>query len=235
MNDDFPLPVTAHPFYVGLVFSVAAVVFHILFVRTLKLDKIAWKRVDYIWLGVGTLGLFGAATEVRRMVATSVLETRNADQRNRYSELRDRVRSMTGSYCRAAAGFPLVLDDWFGVEHHSEDERRQYKAVCEFGKDLLKALPSEAPTTLSDEPFRGFRGLPFGLTDGTLRATIDGVNESLLAYRSAERAVARVTVARERTPAEIAVTVPAPFLLALALALRITKVSGEIRLEQGGV
>lgn len=67
-------PLSAHPFVLFCFFASCLVIFHVLLVWVFKIGKLAWKYVDYIWLGITVLSLFGASMEVRRLVASSQVE-----------------------------------------------------------------------------------------------------------------------------------------------------------------
>ena len=69
----FSLPFTASTWTILLIFVVLLIVFDLILVRWLKLGNFAWKIVDYIWLGVGALGLIGAASQSRQITATNFL------------------------------------------------------------------------------------------------------------------------------------------------------------------
>ena len=221
MANDGVFPISASALYLFGVFLAALLTFDVVFVRIWKLGKIGWKRVDYVWLGVAAIGLFGAAAEVRRMVSANVVEVRKARQIAAYSALRNHVRFMTG----------IVV---CGTFVRSEDSptnlnelQREHDEICRFASRLYKALPPEPPDTLKQEQFRNRPGA----NSRILLEILSELDESLATYIATERVVAETVAARERTVGEVTFVVAWPLLLAVALALRITKVTGEIRLE----
>lgn len=50
---------------ITITFIVAWIVLYVLLVRVFKLDKIAWKRADYAWIALTSLGIYGAVQTVR--------------------------------------------------------------------------------------------------------------------------------------------------------------------------
>jgi len=61
MRNEFDYPFLAKPLWMIVVFALFLVAFHILLVKVWPLQKQAWKKVDYIWLGVAALAIIGTA------------------------------------------------------------------------------------------------------------------------------------------------------------------------------
>ena len=69
----FTFPTFTNVWVVLSVCAAEAVLFHLLLVLWLKIGKRAWKIVDYIWLSLAALGIFGAAGQARQLVATNTV------------------------------------------------------------------------------------------------------------------------------------------------------------------
>ena len=71
----FRLPPLPNIWVVLLVLVAALVIFHVLFLKLFRLPEVWWKKVDYIWLSMTVLGLIGATSQARQVVATDLFST----------------------------------------------------------------------------------------------------------------------------------------------------------------
>ena len=58
-----------NPLNLILLLFLLVAIFHLMFVWPRNLDKITWKKVDYAWLAVASLGVISLATEARISIA----------------------------------------------------------------------------------------------------------------------------------------------------------------------
>ena len=63
---------------------------------------------------------------------------------------------------------------------------------------------------------------------------VDSLEDAVARYDRAHATVERLSLEADQSDAEAALSAIGPFLIAVALALRITKVTGELRLERRG-
>ena len=61
----FTFPAFTNVWVVSSIFVAKLIFLHAVLVFWLKLGKCAWKIVDYIWLSLAALGIFGAAGQAR--------------------------------------------------------------------------------------------------------------------------------------------------------------------------
>lgn len=78
-------PLITNIWFVLLVFLLALVIFHVLF---LNRTEIWWNKVDYVWLGITALGLIGAASQARQVVAADLLGLLSALDTSGHDEFR---------------------------------------------------------------------------------------------------------------------------------------------------
>ena len=215
------LPITASVPWVLGVFVGCLFVFHIALVQVWKLQAVSWKRVDYVWLGITALGLLGAVSEVRRMVADNQIATQRSILVSAYDDLRREIHFMTSA---------AVCRQFVRSEHSPQDFdaiQREYDSVCQFAKQLQSRVPSDPPADL--------QGLALTerprVTDDVLRNILDGLDRESESYIRARRAFNQTLAATQRNSLDVTLVFLWPLLLAVALALRITKVTGEIRLQ----
>jgi hypothetical protein len=105
--------------------------------------------------------------------------------------------------------------------------QREYDAACTWAKQTRDALnkvqaPPPTPLVRADLPS------PPDVSDASLNGMLRGFETQFRFFETEIAAFIQVRKASEATAAERAFVNLSPFLLALGLALRITKVTGEI-------
>lgn len=214
-------PITADPTWLLSTFAVALLLFDLILVRWLRLGRKAWKRVDYMWLAVSAVGLLGTATDVRRMMASSQMGYANGYKASAYGLLLDEVGTLGSiAVCR-----PFTRSEW--SPSNLDEIQREYDSVCDFGRQLRSGLPSEPPEKLDTAPFVKRPSV----TDRMLKQIYSELDSEVGRYESVETAIAKTTAAAGRSSGELTLSILSPLLLAIALALRITKVTGELKSE----
>jgi hypothetical protein len=222
---DVSLPLAANPAALFGALFASLVIFDLWLVRWWQLGRIGWKRVDYLWLFAAILGLFAASSEVRRMLAPNFGAFARLYQQARYEDLQREVRFFgSGAICGLFNSPSQVGAD---------DEQRQLDAVCEFGKTAVAALPPEVTSEPLD--LTPLRTRP-QVQDAFLLHEYSVLDRAIAGYVEAEDKTSALVAASERSSFEIILAVVSPWILTVALALRITKVTGELRLraDDGG-
>lgn len=216
---DFPF--IADPLAVLATFVGALLLFHLLFVLWRPLTSRDLKMIDYWWLGAAIFGLVGSTYGVRRLIAERRLHEFKERSDSRYEVFYHSVDRMARPKVSERSEFsPPDFDDIV----------REYDSARAFAAKLLKRLPRPGDT--------GNRAGPW-----PPRPHIRASNKPLLEdfayldsdyqeYLAAEHGFATMRAAAERTDADVMITALSPLLLALALALRVTKVTGELLLER---
>lgn len=154
--------------------------------------------------------------------SVSQIEKQQSILASAYGDFGREVRFMTGpAVCRTFARGPLSPPDF-------DAGQREYDKACDFARQLLNRLPSTPPANLSalrldERPH---------ITDDVLRDSFAGLDREAESYLRAKEALDQTVSASDRTSLDETLAVFSPLLLAVALALRITKVTGEIRLQR---
>jgi hypothetical protein len=215
-------PISASPLWLFSILVLLLVGFDLVLVRWLRLGKVAWKRVDYIWLIVAALGLYGAAADVRRTAAANSLPLQHDLRQVAYLSVVDSVRFMTGpAVCRE-----FVRSN--SSPKNFDEVQVEFNRVCTFARTLAHALPTTEPKALDRDFF--LRRPP--VTESALRENYQWLDQRVEDYLTADRQYSETVRGVERTSMDLFYAAIAPVLLVVALALRITKVTGEIRLER---
>ncbi len=224
----FSLPFTASTWTILLIFVVLLIVFDLILVRWLKLGNFAWKIVDYIWLGVGALGLIGAASQSRQITATNFLPFA--------VEVKTMTFQSAQQYVSGYRGSPIICRTFTRTEFSPPPEEldrisKEYATVCTWFEQLYAVFPQTEPTGGIDPT--GFP-VPPEVTSRDLQDIIGGFARTLDPYNVHATYVENLRRKAQRSEAETSLMIVIPLLLAIALALRITKVTGEIKLARPG-
>ena len=222
---DYDLPLLIQTGWIFGVFLLSLVAFHLVLVYWLKLGKTAWKRVDYIWLAVGALGIFAALEKPRETVARNLQEAAEERLQFTYSRVKSALAFGLGpAVCTTFNSSPML------TESERANLQRGFDTACAWFKSANAVFvqpmntPSK-PIALSDLPPK-----PTSVPPGAPQYAFQSLTQATEDFNSQLSAVERLKALRSRTELESVLAFLAPFLIAVALALRITKVTGELRL-----
>jgi hypothetical protein len=195
-----------------LVFVGALLAFDLALVRWWKLDKIGWKRVDYVWLGFAALGLISSVEQLRQQSPSRAFAQLQASMEE---SLPTQPLLIAIAGCRDGGSIGPGKDG----------------AACAWARRVaveLKPRPEESPSSMRDRlrlvarpPVASnplVRAL-VALQEWYLAASLD-VLDRIGAMKAQSRAL------------ESLLFRIGPLLMAVAVALRITKVTGEIKLDR---
>ena len=133
--------------------------------------------------------------------------------------MRERLEDMAGvEVCRTLSRNELPPAEFDATQ-------REYNNVCAWARRVVRSLPEEPPASLEGS------GLdqPPGHRSVALQEMFAALGHDLSEYRRYQQSARDLQSSSERNDLELTVAFVAPFLLATALALRITKVTGELR------
>jgi hypothetical protein len=221
---DFEIPLFGKPIWLVGVFLVSLALFHIVLIYWLKLTKRQWKQIDYVWISIGVLGLFGSGISLRRALAAEYLEIAQTRLAAKHQGLTARVRGLSDSrVCRT-----------FGRSESSaavfDETQTEFDQVCDFGRRLAAILPDEPTADLGD--FRAALEKRPPAKNELVKDIYAGVDRALANYVAYFADFKRIKAQSEYGSNDLLYMVVSPNLIAIALALRMTKVTGEMRLER---
>ncbi|MGP2656526.1 hypothetical protein ACOJTA_05715 [Malaciobacter sp. WC5094] len=208
--------------YVLLLFVFFLVLFYFLFIKWFPLSKINWKRVDYIWLFLATIGIIALISEQRIQTAKYWVKL---DKNYTLTPLRtiDEVflgKSAQSYICSKGIKSKYSPKNFDEIERLSELHCEWFKKVRTFLDSKLKEddLPN---IKIEDLPIVTFYKAPH----------IDNVNEIkkfINNYNKLKKEYITVQNLTQKSEFEKVLFYLAPFILLIGLALRITKVTAEI-------
>ena len=228
MQPNLFMPVTASLPTVIAVFVGLLLAFDIVLVRWMKLGKVAWKRVDYIWLGFGALGLISAVAQVRTASASAqvgMYEQRAAIALESVKSLTQLYASEPGAICRT-----FVRSDLSPPADEFQRAQAEYNMTCAWAKQTTVALEHSTTSPLVPIDRQALPPRP-NVSDGALKDMFRGLDHQLAYFDQSMKEFEELRDSIKRTSTEEGLVYLGPFLLAVALAIRITKVTGEIKLE----
>lgn len=220
---NLPFPITTNPWALVGLFFVALLVLHVVLVFWLKVGKRGWKLADYYWLGFTAIGLIGASGQARHLVAKNMEPTAKAHASWEYDRLLYEINFYSadpGVICRTFTPSPLLSE----AQHYAV--QTQFDAACKWMKDVSRLVPpKDAGGPLDINTWPG-RPTVHNETDQFMQTVFRYVAD----YNESVHSRDDIHQKSETSELEDIVTVVSPMFLALALALRITKVTGELRM-----
>ena len=222
MDTKFTLPFFADMLWVSCIFISAIVVFHLLFVWVFKLNKIAWKYTDYIWLGVGAIGLIGTSAGVRDVVVVNQMHQIQRGMTFDLKLLKSAIEYGKGpAICR-----------YFAPRAEIEKIQKEADATCAWFKAVAPLLPQtpeavKQPIAMDKLPAMP----PIPIYDNFSKLAFKEFSKSVLEINQQVAQIDDLRTLVKPGASDDPLKVFGPVIMLIALALRITKVTGEIKKE----
>lgn len=208
--------------YILLFFLFFLVLFYFLFIKWFPLSKITWKKVDYIWLFLATIGILSLISEQRIQTAEYWVEL---EKNYTLTPLRTIDKTFLGESAQSYICSKGIRTE-FAPKNFDEIERLS-ELHCEWFKKVRALLDSKLKET--DLPNIQIEDLPIVTFYEALH--IDNVNEIkefINEYNELKNKYITVQNLTKKDESERILFYLAPFILLIGLALRITKVTAEI-------
>ena len=205
-------------------FVAALVIFHILLVWPRNLSKKGWKYVDYVWLVVALLTIVSFSSDFRRQVTENKLELAMLRVKSMHALFSDLYANQPPSYvCMKFVRGEFSPDNF-------DDVQEEFDRICDWFRLFG---PRFSTTTLPD-----YHPFPIELleapnsTSEFLVEVIGELKQQLSYYNDAVDARMRASRETAETEFEESIRLLWPWLFYLAVALRMTKVTGEVLHER---
>jgi hypothetical protein len=222
------VPIFVRTWVVIGIFAVALIGFHAYWVWMRPLSKVGWKKVDYLWLGLAIISLIGYVTQSRGIVAGYLLRSATIQMDGAYRSLSSTAEMYDNdpAICRS-----FVRSPYSPPEEEFQRSQHEFNVACDWFDKVAKAIlhRDRAPNrkvSWTDLPATPTFTEPMLKNDlGYLQREVDHYNTVVTAHDEIEAQT-------HRSILEEVLVVLMPIFFAIALALRITKVTGEIKLER---
>lgn len=215
---DFTYPWTTSVGATLIVFGSAWFLFHLLLVRIGNLTKAGWKRVDYYWLALASAALLTEPAKVREMVSAGYLEYALQSREFEHSRVRGIVDHARSFACYKFARTKDSPPNLAEIQQNAD-------AVCAWMKTVASYLPEEPGAKIRVDL------IPPAPKEEYYRVSITQIESAASKYNASVDQYDETVGPGGWPYLGTVARLLSPFLLAIALALRLTKVSGEIRLE----
>lgn len=222
---DLPLPWFTNFGWILAIFVASLACFHLVFIYAHTLGSVAWKRVDYVWLSMALLGMLGAVGSGRELVARNLLDGARARLESSWRFMEMDIEFGTSvAVCRE-----FIRSPFSPPPQELEQLQRGFNEQCEWFKRAATALRG---LKKEEWPLIDFKRL-FGLVpDGGERHVSTSFTRAVESYNDSVREMRTLEAEAKSTGLELVVRLLGPALVAMALALRMTKVTAEIRAER---
>ena len=200
-----------------LIFIGSLVAFHLSLVWPRNLSKRGWKVVDYIWVSVALLGLFAAVATSRKTSAEALKYWANGRVEAEQSFLRSALKS--GAHCRTfvRSEYSPPEPEYSRLLKGANEQCEWFKRANEKLSDSITAKNAIRPDILNVPPPRF--GDDFPITH--FEQALGRYNEAVVDFN-------RLNESTQNTPSETGLAIFGPLLFAIAIALRLAKVTGEL-------
>lgn len=222
--DSILLELSATPAYLLVAFCLLLFVFHLVFVWVWPVSDLAWKRIDYVWLGAATLGLIGASWNADRYISEELAANLDGPRTlGAYRNMRliiEAAADPDGAVCvqRKRSDFsPPSYDEIV----------REQQMQCSYFKLLASAIPRDVKDPFPSLYELGF--IDYAGVESHESWYIAQIRNSAREYEVQRQLYIRRKKSADISDLEAAIIMLGPLLVAIALALRITKVTGEVR------
>ncbi len=190
-----------------------------------RLTARQWKKVQYITLALGSLAVLGAVSSARQLAAKNMYDFTAPRVENDYRLVRqfaDDYATM-GMVCRTFVRGPYSPPaEAFNRAQHEFDQ------ACEWFKQLAAALPKEPPTDDGEISWSTLPAPP-NFAEDILVENVRQFRNTLATYDDSAKRHRELAVAAQQSDLEKMLVLFGPLFLSFALALQITKVTGELR------
>jgi hypothetical protein len=220
------LPFVTKPAAMLGIFVVEVLVLHLFLVRrepSSRLSKKSWAIVQYVIIALGFSGLLGAVSTARKLIAQDFVKYTSDTPQQFFRHVRSAIDqgSTEGTICRMS-----VRSESSPPSEQFNRSQHEFDAVCGWYKQLAMSFPTTAPPDSRQIPWSTLPPPP-SVTQTQLVEEVSRFRGLLDNYNYvAQRHVGFEEAARPSS-ADSIVTAVAPILLSLALALQVTKVTGE--------
>lgn len=225
--DSFLLNFVTSPLKLILLTSFLFICFRFYITRIKNFDDITWKRVDYLWVGLATIGIIGSSGNIERYIAQSLLANQEAPRlaimyQDMYKFLQDR-NSPDDWHCREWV--------WVKTEHslpieEFEKIKLQVEKECEYLKVLALKIPSKVE---GEYPTFEELELPNNLDRYVKEKYIsDTYKWHFKKYSDQYKIYTELKSKSDRSDLDLLILVLSPLLFCFGVAIRLTKVTGDI-------
>lgn len=214
-----------HSYVIGL-FVAACFILHLLLIRLFPLSSIGWKKVDYIWLIMAFIGIFGSVSKNHAEISKNLYAFDLPHADFDYTEIVNQVDFSinSGAYCRT-----FVQGPYSPSPNEMAKLQHEYDGQCAWFKKFGAALKLQPKNSYLPIDLIQMAGNP---PAGGGSQAYDYIRYSISRYNDDVADLNTLKKNQQYNDFDELIQFLGPIFLAIALALRMTKVTGEIRIER---
>lgn len=229
---DFSYPLTANPLALVLVFAGALALSHAVLLPLLAFNELRWHALDYLWLPMVLLGVLGGAQQNRVEISNAFRGAWEYQLRGSLAEANRLLKYHTSDQtylCQKA-----TRSEYSPPPQIFEQIERDGIETCKWFKELQQFVP-QSPESVP----KGFSlkemPRPPSLSGHSGSGPEDAIENMQSSLKEVVEALAEIQThtAEKESPFMIRLAkYYGPLLVCFALAIRITKVTGEARIKR---
>lgn len=222
------LPFIASTGVMILVLLGEIVLLHVLFVWLpwLRLSEEGWTKARYATLTLAVLGVLGAVSNVRRVVANNLYDFTEPHLQSSFQYVRDEVvsYSSSGIVCRkfVRSSFSPPAEEFNRIQ-------LEFDRACAWFKELTILIPEKIP---DDNAELTLPAEPVGITSADVLGTIRIFRNSVAGYNQLALQRRELRRAAKSSGLDDFLLCLLPLSLSFVLALEFTRVTGELKIKK---
>jgi len=229
MNTEYEMPFYTEATWIIGILVVLLIIFDLILIRWCKLGKTAWKRIDYIWLSAAAIGLIGTVEVSRNSFSDNMLSLAERRMLGQLSEPHFAAKFGTGpSICRT-----FIRSEFSPSEPEFSNVQREYDVVCGWFTAVVPLLPKKLEEITEPIAMTKFPAIPrISISDEALHWSFSQFSDAVSDVNQQLEVILRLHAIKQREIFEDILRILSPLILTIALALRIAKVTAEIKNQE---
>lgn len=223
-----------------IIFFFTLVVLHLL-LFTKKTNKKFWIVSDYFWIALGFTGLIGATSEAQKILNDFVLPKSREYLAFEYQYSIDAADDFVYSHIDTSRPYdPRAA--WLGIHkaHHDSmqqiNKKENYRQAVKWYRKLSKLLTSKQSAIVNDEDFHSISDLKTYLAsfseavkepDSAILYPLAKIDTYINGIQNEAAFISRSKPANDDWRVKLKLL--SPWLIAIALGLRLTKVTAQLK------
>ena len=221
---DYSLPFFTDVWVVICCLIIATVLCHFIFVWYRLRPASFWKKIDYAWLSMAFLGLIGTVNANRVTYSDRMAELATHRSKFAFEWVQQVAKFGMNAGCRE-----FVPSEFSPSPDVMEKTQREFDEQCQWFRKIAEALKNIDSTSIQQINILQLAG---SQPKGGDQEAYTSFNESVVRYNTLIMELEILKDTEDSKGWTEGIQFLSPFLFAIALALRITKVSGEIKLTK---
>lgn len=209
---------------IAVLFVGALLLFHLAFVWSRNLSQLAWKYVDYLWICMALLGAIAASGDIDRHLTEIEIEKSARVSASLYNLFRELYLVNAPAYACVDVKNPGTADT------QAPMYGEQFAKACDWFKVLAERFPRFTSNNYKKINFESLS--PPQFESKVFASVIEDMRILVSKYNASINVLHEVQKSGRLSRFEKLYIALWPIFLILAVAIRITRVSGEIKNER---